>query len=86
MRRVLLAAVFAAAAAFAPATASAACVGESLCALDGCFGTVSVCPFADACTGLVNVCPAAHREDCHGSVDVCAVPCVEYACFSTDAR
>jgi hypothetical protein len=70
VRRVLAAAAIAATALLTPAPASAICAGP-LCAIDGCAGTVNVCPTAQSCSGGVSVCPMAHPNDCHSSVDVC---------------
>lgn len=71
MKRLVLAATLAAAAAFGGPANADVCAGNVLCAVSGCYGTVNVCPTAESCSGGVSVCPMAHPRDCHSSVDVC---------------
>ena len=83
MRRALAVAALGATALFGyGGPAHAICAGSLLCAVDGCTGTVNVCPTARQCSGGVSVCPTAHPRDCHSSVDVClgpltiCIPCI----------
>lgn len=80
MKRALVAAVLTAAAFGTGGTANAVCAGRTVCAVDGCYGTVNVCPTAQSCSGGVSVCPFAHRDDCHSSVDVCLGLAFEISC------
>jgi hypothetical protein len=76
VRRLIAAAAVAALAGFGPTGTAQAdiCAGSVLCALNGCTGTVNVCPSADSCSGFVSVCPFTHPRDCHSSIDVCLGP------------
>jgi hypothetical protein len=56
----------------APAATADTCAGAVLCALNGCNGTVNICPTGADCTGTVDICPYTDPADCHGVVDVCA--------------
>ncbi|HVF03428.1 MAG TPA: hypothetical protein VNA20_01170 [Frankiaceae bacterium] len=73
MRRILVAAALAALSTFPSPAQADVCAGTVLCAVDGCRGTVNVCPTAQTCSGGVSVCPMADARDCHSSVDVCGI-------------